>query len=126
MANPSFSRAVTDVLSRYEIVWDSTLGELEGAGLMGQALTGFHQALLRRDVSLPRITPDPTRPWIAKPNLKTLESDVLKLLDAPDQEGLASERLSPPTPTPPTNAKRFRSRWFRRARCRIDELWPAG
>jgi len=120
---PIFPEAVTEVLSRYEVVWDSTLGELKAAGLMGQALTGFHQALLRRDISLPRITPDSTRPWIAKPNLKTLESEVIKLLDAPDQEGLTGERLSPPTPTPPMNTQTFSFSMIRAGALRIDELW---
>jgi hypothetical protein len=117
-----FPKAVTDVLSRYEVVWDSTLGELKAAGLMGQALTGFHQALLRRDISLPRITPDSTRPWIAKQNLKTLESEVKKHLDAPDQEGLVGERLSPPTPTSLT-VTTFPFSMIRAGALRIDELW---
>jgi hypothetical protein len=117
-----FPEAVRDVLSRYEVVWDSTLDELKAAGLMGQALTGFHQALLRRDISLPRITPDSTRPWIAKQNLKTLESDVIKLLDSPDQEGLVGERLSPPTPTSVT-ATTFPFSMIRAGALQIDELW---
>jgi hypothetical protein len=120
--NPAFPKAVADVLSRYEIVWDKTLGELEGAGLMGQALTGFHQALLRRDVTLPHITPDPTRPWIE--SKKSLESDVTQLLDAPDKEGLTGERLAPPAPPPPTSAPpTFSFSTIRAGALRIDELW---
>lgn len=81
---PAFPAAVVDVLSRYEIIWDKTLGELKAAGLMGQALTGFHQELLRRDVTLPRGMPDATRLWIKNVDLKTLDSEVVKLLDTPD------------------------------------------
>jgi hypothetical protein len=122
--NPAFPKAVADVLSRYEIVWDKTLGELEGAGLMGQALTGFHQALLRRDVTLPHITPDPTRPWIESKNLKSLESDVTQLLDAPDKEGLTGERLAPPALPPAINAPpTFSFSMIRAGALRIDELW---
>ena len=63
---------------------------------MGQALTGFHQALLRRDVTLPRVLPDPARPWIKVDNYKNLDSEVNKILDAPDRVGLTGERLAPP------------------------------
>ena len=101
---PVFPAAVVDVLKRYEIVWDKTLGELLASGLMGQALTGFHQSLLRRDVTLPRVMPDPARPWIENRDLKTLDSDVIKLLDAHNNAGLTGERLAPPTPTPVTSA----------------------
>lgn len=120
---PAFPTAVADVLSRYEIVWDKTLGELKASGLMGQALTGFHQALLRRDVTLPRVMPDPARPWIAKDDLKTLDTDVSKLLDAPNNQGIACERLAPPTPPPPTNAPTFSYSMIRAGALRIDELW---
>jgi hypothetical protein len=116
-----FPAVVADVLSRYEIVWDKTLGELEASGLMGQALTGFHQALLRRDVTLPRVMPDPARPWIAKDDLKTLDTDVSKLLD---NQGMSGERLAPPIPPPETNEpKPFPFSMIRAGALRIDELW---
>jgi len=117
----AFPPMVREILSRYEIVWDKTLGELAGAGLMGQALTGFHQALLGRDVTLPRMTPDPTRPWINKPTLQSLESEVRTLLETSDQEGLTSEHLAPPVPTPTTDALPFSM--IRAGALRIDELW---
>ena len=120
--NPAFPKAVADVLKRYEVVWDKTLGELQTSGLMGQALTGFHNALLRRDVTLPRVMPDPARPWIEKTDLKTLDNDVVKLLDT--NQGLTGERLAPPTPTPDTNAPpTFSFSMVRAGALRIDELW---
>ena len=69
--NAAFPTAVVEVLKRYEVVWDKSLAQLGASGLMGQALTGFHQALLRRDVTLPRVLPDPARPWIKADNYKT-------------------------------------------------------
>lgn len=120
--NPAFPKAVADVLKRYEVVWDKTLGELQTSGLMGQALTGFHNALLRRDVTLPRVEPDPARSWIEKADLKTLDNDVVKLLDT--KQGLTGERLAPPTPTPePNEPPTFSYSMVRAGALRIDELW---
>ena len=117
----SFPPAVIEILQRYEIVWDKTLKDLSGAGLMGQALSGFHQSLLLRDGTLPRISPDPARPWIdPEVNLKSLENEVRTQLDGPDQEGLMGERLAPPrlstTPAIPFSM-------IRAGALRIDELW---
>jgi hypothetical protein len=67
---PVFPEVVREILSNYQIVWDKTLAELSGTGLMGQALTGFHQTLLRRDVTRPRVVPDPARPWASEDDLK--------------------------------------------------------
>jgi hypothetical protein len=126
---PTFPAAVAGVLSRYEIVWDKTLCELEASGLMGQALTGFHQALLRRDVTLPRVIPDPARPWIEKSDLKTLDGDVVKLLDPANNQGLTGERLAPPIPAPPGTKSctvppgEFPFSLVRAGALRIDELW---
>ena len=115
---------VREILSRYEIVWDKTLGELGSAGLMGQSLTGFHQALLRRDVTLPRITPDPTRPWINKDGFRDLDGKVKPLLEAPTNQGLTGERLAPPAPIPPTTAPApIPFSMVRAGALRIDELW---
>lgn len=122
--NETFPAAVAEVLKRYEVVWDKTLAELQAAGLMGQALTGFHQSLLRRDVTLPRITPDPARPWIENANLKTLDNDVVKLLDPPDPKAPTGERLAPATPPPLTTAPpSFSFSMIRAGALRIDELW---
>ncbi len=117
----AFPPAVIEILKRYEIVWDKTLKELAGAGLMGQALSGFHQALMLRDVTLPRITPDPTRPWIdPEVNLQSLESDVKEQLDALRSEGLIGEQprasWSKPHATIPFSM-------IRAGALRIDELW---
>lgn len=120
----AFPAAVAEVLKRYEVVWDKTLAELQAAGLMGQALTGFHQALLRRDVTLPRVMPDPARPWIENANLKTLDNDVVKLLEPPDPKAPSGERLAPATPPPATNAPpTFSFSMIRAGALRIDELW---
>ncbi len=119
----AFPPAVLDILSRYEIVWDKTLKNLAGLGLMGQTLSGFHQALLLRDGTLPRITPDPTRPWIdLEVNLKSLEIDVSTQLEGPDKEGLMGERLAPPAPKPSTPSSMPFS-LIRAGALRIDELW---
>ena len=94
---------------------------------MGQALTGFHQALLRRDVNSPRITPDSSRPWIANddewianPALKSFENGVKELLDIrPD--GVNGERLLPPVASTATPGISFSL--IRSGALRIDELW---
>jgi hypothetical protein len=117
--NPAFPAAVAEILSRYERVWDETLRKLASAGLMGQTLTGFHQALLRRDVTLPRVTPNPERPWIAKENLKSLEKDVRYKLDMPTEAALVCERLAPPVYLPPN----FPFTMVRAGAFQLDELW---
>jgi len=94
----SFPAAVAEILSRYEVVWDRTLAELAQAGMMGQALTGFHQALLGRDVTLPRVMPDPERPW-APGELSFRDAVAEALLDPGTPGGPGGERLAPPTPT---------------------------
>jgi hypothetical protein len=114
----NFPLAVREVLSRYEIVWDKTLGDLGDAGLMGQALTGFHQSLLHRDVSLPQISPDPTRPWITNDKAKALETKVREQLDVP-KGGLIGERLAPPAP----GTSKLPFTMIRAGALRIDELW---
>ncbi len=117
-----FTPAVKEVLTRYETVWDKTLKELSSAGLMGQALSGFHQSLLRRDVLLPRITPDSTRPWLGNATLKTLEDDVRKAFETRDESGLIGERLAPPAAATPTSTAPLFS-ILRAGALRIDELW---
>ena len=118
----SYPPAVIDVLERYEVVWSKTLKELPRGGLMGQALTGFHQALLRRDVTFPRITPDSSRPWIKTANLKTFEDQVRGLLGIP-VDGVSVERLAPPSPAPTTAAPGVPFSLIRAGALRIDELW---
>lgn len=117
--NSVFTPAVKEVLARYEVVWDKTLKELTNAGMMGQALSGFHQSLLRRDVHLPRISPDSTRPWIANADLRTLEDEVRKALD---DGGLSGERLAPPAAVTATSTAPLFS-MLRAGALRIDELW---
>ena len=117
--NPAFPAAVTKVLSHYRMVWDGALRELASAGLMSQALTGFHQTLLRRDVTLPRVMPDRLKPWIVG-DYKPLEEEVEKLLDM----SLDGERLAPPAhppalTTPPPLA--FTN--VRAGALRLNELW---
>ena len=120
----AFPPVVREILSRYEIVWDKTLKELDNAGLMGQALTGFHQALLRRDVTLPRVTPDPARPWVEHATFKSLDGETKPLLEAPEKTGVIGDRLAPPwlapsTPGPTTIPFSL----IRAGALRIDELW---
>ena len=119
--NPAFPDAVVDILSNYEVVWEKTLCELAGAGLMGQSLSGFHQALLRRDVTLPGVVPDATRPWIAKESLKPLEGEVSPLLEKPRDCLLTAGRLAPPTYSGSSSAMPFAM--TRAGALRIDELW---
>ncbi len=116
----SFSRSdVREVLKRYQIVWDKTLKELSGAGLMGQALTGFHQALLRRDSVRPRMTPDPARPWMV--GRAATEDAVSKALELPNQPGLTGEQFVPPAPATAANKDLFSM--IRAGALRINELW---
>jgi hypothetical protein len=114
----NFPPAVREVLSRYQVVWDKTLGDLGDAGLMGQALTGFHQALLHRDASLPQISPDSTRPWVTNEKVKALETKVREQFDVP-KGGLLGERLAPPAP----GTSQLPWSMIRSGALRIDELW---
>lgn len=111
----AFPEAVAEILRRYKMVWDKTLGQLKSAGLMGQALTGFHQALLRRDVTLPRVMPDSARPWVAREVLKSLEAEVKTMLDLP----LPGERLAPPAYTD----SKMPFTMIREGAFQLDELW---
>ncbi|HEX7318176.1 MAG TPA: hypothetical protein VF297_30005 [Pyrinomonadaceae bacterium] len=113
-----FPAAVTEILSRYEVVWDKTLAELARAGMMGQSLSGFHQTLLGRDVTLPRVAPDPARPW-ADSDLSFRDSVVEALLDPVAQSGPGGERLAPPSSAePPLDFTLLRAGAFR-----LEELW---
>jgi hypothetical protein len=115
----TFPKAVAEILRRYKSSWDTALEELKSAGLMGQALTGFHQALMRRDVTLPRIMPDSARPWVAREELKSLEAEVKTMLDMPDKEALTSERLAPPIYTD----SKMPFTMIREGAFQLDELW---
>ncbi len=120
----TFPPAVIDVLKRYEVVWNETLRQLPRGGLMGQALTGFHQTLLHRDGTLPRVNPDPARPWVKNDKLKrkTLENEVTTQLGIPDDVSVTVEQLAPPTvPSTTTTAVPFSL--LRAGALRIDELW---
>lgn len=122
VGKPSFPDAVVQILKKYEGVWDQTLGKLSGAGLMGQALTGFHQSLLRRDLTLPRVKPDPNRPWVFRKHLKDLELEVAGLLDASIGGSPFVERLAPPAAKPPSPDELPFS-MVRAGALRLDELW---
>jgi hypothetical protein len=117
--NAPFPAAVREVLSRYEIVWDKTLRELAGAGMMGQSLSGLHQTLLRRDVTLPRVMPDPAHPWAADPDIKFRDDAAKPLLDPPPKGEPVGERLSPPAPA--SGGLPFTL--LRGGALEIDELW---
>lgn len=116
--DPAFPEAVAEILSRYREVWDKTLAGLAGSGMMGQALSGFHQALLGRDVMRPRVTPDPARPWT--PGGPAVRDDFVDaLLDKPEQAGAGVERLAPPAlPKPALKFDLLRAGAFQ-----LEELW---
>jgi hypothetical protein len=116
--NPAFPAAGAEILSRYQIVWDKTLAELARAGMMGQALSGFHQALLGRDAGLPRVTPDPARPWAAS-KLKLRDAEIESLLEPVERGAPAGERLAPPTPTGPV----LDFTLLRAGAFQLEELW---
>ncbi|HEY0762422.1 MAG TPA: hypothetical protein VGD61_08585 [Pyrinomonadaceae bacterium] len=124
----TFPPAVIEVLRRYEIVWSETLRQLPRGGLMGQTLTGFHQALLHRDITLPPITPDSTRPWLKSTDantnarLKALENDVRTQLNVSADSAVTGERLAPPSQTSRTTDLTPFS-LIRAGAMRIDELW---
>ena len=117
----TFPPAVVEILRNYEMIWDTTLADLQKSGLMGQALTGFHQALLDRDVTLPRIIPDSARPWIDEPSLTSLENEVRLLLETPNDVTQGVERLAPPADPQTTSVIPFST--IRTGALRIDELW---
>ena len=116
---PVFPAVVRQILSNYQIVWDKTLAELSSAGLMGQALTGFHQTLLRRLVTLPRVLPDPARPWARADDLEFRDNVVQALLDTSADGSPAVERLAPPVPTAPE----IPFTMLRAGAFQLDELW---
>jgi hypothetical protein len=117
--NPTFPAAVAEILSLYETVWDKTLAELTNAGMMGQALSGFHQTLLHRDVTLPQVTPDPALPWATDPDITFRDEEVRPLLSMPDEAALTGERLAPPAPA--DSALPFTL--LRAGAFQLDELW---
>ncbi|MFL6336475.1 MAG: hypothetical protein ACJ754_24495 [Pyrinomonadaceae bacterium] len=116
--NPAFPAAVSEILSRYEEIWDKALAELARAGMMGQSLSGFHQTLLCRDVTLPRVMPDPARPWAAG-DLSIRDAVVESLFDQGMQRGPTGERLAPPTPSKPA----LDFTLLRAGAFELEELW---
>src|SRR6185369_5690368 len=118
---PSFPPAVVEILKQYKDVWSNTLADLSGAGLMGQALSGLHQSLIRRDVTLPRVMPDPKRPWVFRKRLKDLELEVGRLLDTSVEGSLAVERLAPPALR--TTRDELPFSMVRAGAIVLDELW---
>ncbi len=56
--------AVVAVLRDYRFQWLRPLQALEDGGLLGQTVSGFHQALLGRDTLRPWIKPNTDFPWI--------------------------------------------------------------
>lgn len=113
-----FPAAVAEILRRYEVVWDKTLADLASAGMLGQSLSGFHQALLGRDVTLPRIAPDPARPW-AEDDMSFRDSVIEALLAAGAEGGPAGERLAPPSSTDPVVDFTL----LRAGAFQLEELW---
>jgi hypothetical protein len=113
-----FPAAVAEILRRYEVVWDKTLCELASAGMMGQSLSGFHQALVGRDVTLPRVTPDPARPW-ADDELKFRDSVIEALLAAGAEGGPVGEQLAPPAAAKPA----LDFTLLRAGALQLEELW---
>jgi hypothetical protein len=52
------------VLSSYAMSWQAPLQDLEKGGLLGQALSGFHQVLLGRELHAPRFMPNAKYPMM--------------------------------------------------------------
>lgn len=117
--NPAFHPAAAEILKNYEVIWDKELKALAGAGMMGQALSGFHQALLGRDVTLPRVMPDPARPWAADAAPDFRDDVVAALFDPPGQNELLGERLAPPAPIKPALDYAL----LRAGAFELEELW---
>jgi hypothetical protein len=60
----AFDIAIKRALLQNAAAWNHQLEELESDGLLGQTLTGFHQAFLGRSLMAPRIAPDAAYPWV--------------------------------------------------------------
>ena len=116
---PAFPPAVREILLRYESAWDKTLAELERAGMMGQSLSGLHQALLGRDVTLPRVMPDSARPWVNSGAPELGDNKMRPLLDPHQVEKLAAELLAPPA----ADDSNLPFNLLRAGALKIDELW---
>ncbi|HYY98024.1 MAG TPA: hypothetical protein VE642_05495, partial [Pyrinomonadaceae bacterium] len=116
--NPAFHPAAAEILRNYEVIWDKELAALKSAGMMGQVLSGFHQALLGRDVTLPRVLPDPAHPW-APDAPSYQDAEIKALLDAPVQDGPAGEQLAPPSPVKP----KLNFSLLREGAFQLEELW---
>lgn len=117
--NPAFHPAAAEILKNYEVIWGKELAKLAREGMMGQALSGFHQALLGRDVTLPRVMPDPARPWAADAAPEFRDDVVAALFDPPGQDELMGERLAPPSPI--KSALNFSL--LRAGAFQLEELW---
>lgn len=85
----AFTFAQWDKLQTHLSGWQKILHDLEGDGLLGQALSGFHQVFLGRDLFAPRLRPDPDRPWVDSNEFGDaalhgdLDANKPGLLDAP-------------------------------------------
>lgn len=91
---------------------------LLSASLAGQALTGLGQALLGRNVLLPRQTPDPDHPWVDR------ETDTLVGRARAAMSTDENRRVVPPVggqltdPQATVASKPARAGWFS-----LDHLW---
>jgi hypothetical protein len=68
---------------------------------------------------LPRVMPDPARPWAADQEMKFRDDVIAALLDTPEAAKLPGERLAPPSPTDAGHEFEL----LRAGAFRLDELW---
>jgi hypothetical protein len=111
--------------------WEQAVAALEGDGLLGQTLGGFHQIFLGRNLLAPRIAPDPDYPWVPADQSQFGDAALgpAGLLASPNliPQALAAGRpltmrsLAPASPKGTHSTGPFtllRAGWFT-----IDHLW---
>lgn len=126
----AFDPQVAKILSNYAHQWDSSLTALTEGGLIGQALTGFHQRLVGRDVLLPRMKPNTAYPWLidgkAEDGGSKLFNDKAVHQDGifqPISVGDGARPFEPLGLTPPVLAKTTPFHLLRGGSFRVEALW---
>lgn len=101
----ALSADMKSAVSTHAKTWIADLEAMAKDGIVGQALSGFHQAFLLRSQGAPNIHPDPNAPWIASGSVTHHDEALHKAEALVPPDGVTGGRtgvLQLPTMGPPS------------------------